>query len=105
MQTKPKRVTVNLDPQLHRALSVKAAATHQSLSTIVNEAVPRALAEDAADLAAFEERAKEPNLTFRVSRKTHRWHIGHINKGLRQAQAGKLAGEEDVAKALGRWHR
>jgi hypothetical protein len=34
------------------------------LSDLVNEAVKLALAEDAEDLAAFEERASEPALLF-----------------------------------------
>jgi hypothetical protein len=59
-----KRATVYLDPNLHRALRVKAAQTDRSLSELVNAAVRRTLAEDAEDLAAFDARAKEPNLAF-----------------------------------------
>ena len=59
-----KRATVYFDAALHRALRVKAAETDQSLSELVNAAVRRALGEDAEDLAAFENRAKEPNLAF-----------------------------------------
>ncbi len=61
-----KRATVYFDASLHRALKVKAAGTERSLSEIVNDAVKRSLAEDAEDLAAFEERAKEPNLAFEL---------------------------------------
>jgi hypothetical protein len=59
-----KRATVYFDPDLHRALRLKAAATDQSISDIVNEAVRLSLAEDAEDLAAFDERAHEPSLRF-----------------------------------------
>lgn len=59
-----KRATVYFDPELHRALRIKAAATERSISEMVNDAVKSALAEDAEDLAAFEERAREPNLDF-----------------------------------------
>lgn len=59
-----KRATVYLDPMLHRALRVKAAETERSVSHLVNAAVRRSLAEDAGDLAAFDDRAKEPNLAF-----------------------------------------
>jgi predicted transcriptional regulator len=59
-----RRVTVYLDPALHRALRIKAAETDQSVSDIVNQAVRLSLAEDAEDLAAFRARAKEPNLDF-----------------------------------------
>ena len=61
---KPKRATVYFDPDLHRALRVKAVQTEQSVSELVNAAVRLSLVEDADDLAAFEGRAKEPNLDF-----------------------------------------
>ena len=60
----PKRATVYFDPGLHKALRVKAAQTDRSLSDLVNAAVRQTLAEDAEDLAAFEERSREPNLAF-----------------------------------------
>ena len=59
-----KRATVYFDPELHRALRLKAVETDRSLSALVNEAVELTLAEDAEDLAAFEERATEPYLPF-----------------------------------------
>jgi hypothetical protein len=61
---KLKRATVYLDPSLHRALRVKAAETDNSLSDLVNAAVRQSLSEDAADLAIFEARAREPVLPF-----------------------------------------
>ncbi len=66
MKTLPKRATVYFDPQLHRALRLKAAESDLSLSELINSAVKQSLAEDAEDLAAFEERAREPNLSFRA---------------------------------------
>jgi predicted transcriptional regulator len=60
----PKRATVYFDSELHRALRLKAAATDQSISEIVNEAVRRSLAEDAADLAAIDEREPEREVDF-----------------------------------------
>ena len=62
--TKVKRATIYLDPTLHRALRIKAAETETSLSDLVNVAVRRSLKEDAADLAVFEARAREPVLPF-----------------------------------------
>ncbi len=59
-----KRVTVYFNPLLHKALRVKAAQTERSFSALVNDAVQRSLSEDAEDLAAFEKRAREPNLVF-----------------------------------------
>ena len=64
MKNAQKRATVYFDPDLHRALRLKAADTDRSISELVNEAVKLRLAEDAEDLAAFEERAGEPNLDF-----------------------------------------
>jgi hypothetical protein len=60
----PKRATVYFEPEIHRALRLKAAATDRSISDMVNDAVKLALAEDAADLAAFEERAQERSVDF-----------------------------------------
>jgi predicted transcriptional regulator len=57
MQTK--RATVYLDPELHKALRLKAVETSRSVSKLVNDAVRESLAEDAEDIAAFEERAGE----------------------------------------------
>lgn len=64
MKTAVKRATVYFDSQIHRALRIKAAETDRSISELVNDAVRLNLAEDAEDLAAFEERANEPNLAF-----------------------------------------
>jgi hypothetical protein len=59
-----KRATIYFDPDLHTALRVKAAATDQSLSDIVNDAVRLRLQEDADDLSAFDSREHEHNLAF-----------------------------------------
>jgi hypothetical protein len=64
MKTLPKRTTIYFDPDLHRALRVKAAGTDQSISELVNEAVKLSLTEDAEDLTAFETRQREPDLDF-----------------------------------------
>ena len=59
-----KRATVYFDEPLHKALRLKAAETDASISDLVNSAVRRSLSEDADDLAAFRERAREPRLSF-----------------------------------------
>ena len=59
-----KRATVYFEEPVHKALRLKAAETEQSVSNLVNDAVRRALAEDAEDLEAFRERAEEPALAF-----------------------------------------
>ena len=64
MAAEIKRATIYLDPELHKALKLKAVETSRSVSRLVNDAVREALAEDAEDLAAFEERAGEPLLSY-----------------------------------------
>jgi hypothetical protein len=60
----PKRTTVYFEPDLHKALRLKSAVSERSISEMVNDAVRYSLAEDAEDLAAFDERADEPTLDF-----------------------------------------
>jgi plasmid stability protein len=64
MSVAPKRATIYLPAEVHRALRLKAAAADRSISDLVSEAVRLSLAEDADDLAAFEKRAKERSLKF-----------------------------------------
>ena len=64
MRTQQRRTTIYLEAYLHRALRLKAAETDRTISEIVNSAVQQSLAENAEDLAAFETRAREPNLPF-----------------------------------------
>ena len=59
-----KRATVYFEADVHRALRLKAAASDRSISDMVNDAVKVILAEDADDLASFDERANERNLSF-----------------------------------------
>jgi len=64
MNETSKRSTVYFDPDLHRALRIKAAHTRRTLSDLVNHAVRLALREDEEDLAAFDERAAEPTMSY-----------------------------------------
>ena len=68
------RATVYLDPNLHRALRIKAAETEQSVSDLVNAAVRLSLSEDAADLAVFRARVSEPALAFEAVLKDLKRH-------------------------------
>ena len=58
------RSTLYLEPTLHRALRLKAASAHRSMSEIVNDAIRAALREDEEDLAAFGKRAREKSLSY-----------------------------------------
>jgi hypothetical protein len=64
MTTQAKRATIYLDPDLHKALRLKSAETSRSISDLVNNAIKDALAEDADDIVAFEERAREPLISY-----------------------------------------
>lgn len=68
------RATVYFDPALHKAIRMKAADTHKSISEIVNEAVRAALREDQEDLAAFEERIAEPVISYEALLKDLKAH-------------------------------
>jgi len=59
-----KRATVYFEPAVHQALRLKAAASDRTISAMVNEAVKAALAEDAEDLAAFDQRKGEQAVSF-----------------------------------------
>ena len=69
-----KRSTVYFDPDVHHALRIKAADTHQSVSEIVNTAVRQVLHEDGEDLSAFEERAAELTLSYEALLKDLKSH-------------------------------
>lgn len=64
MSSMSKRSTIYFEPELHRALRVKAASVHRSVSEIVNDALRVALREDQEDLSAFEERAAERTMSY-----------------------------------------
>jgi len=64
MASPAKRATVYFDPIIHKALKLKSIETSKSISELVNTAVREALAEDADDISAFEERASEPLISF-----------------------------------------
>ncbi len=64
MTTSTKRTTVYLEPDLHKALRLKAVHASRSVSDLVNDAVRQSLSEDAEDLAAFEQRVAEPLVSY-----------------------------------------
>ena len=64
MATQTKRATIYFDPNLHKALRLKAVETSRSVSELVNEAVREALSEDADDLLAFEQGADETLISY-----------------------------------------
>lgn len=59
-----KRATVYFDPALHQALRVRAAMSSQSLSELVDEAVPQLMKEDQEDLETYASRVAEPEISY-----------------------------------------
>jgi plasmid stability protein len=74
MSEPAKRSTIYLEPDLHRALRLKAIHTGRSMSDLVNETVRMAFREDAEDLSAFDERVKEPEMTYEALLKDLKAH-------------------------------
>ena len=64
MAAQTKRATIYFDPELHKALKIKALETSRSITDIVNQAVRESLTEDAEDILAFEERKNEPLISY-----------------------------------------
>ena len=64
MASQTKRATIYFDPDLHKALRLKAVETSRSITELVNEAVREALSEDAEDLTAFDKRKRDPLVSY-----------------------------------------
>lgn len=64
MAVELKRATIYFEPELHRAVRLKSVHTNRTISDIVNESLRAALQEDQEDLAAFEERASDPIISY-----------------------------------------
>ena len=71
-------VTLNLDAARRNALDVIAQATHRDREAVLTEAIDAYL-------------------------DVQRWQVGHITEGLRQAEVGEFASDEEVAAAFARW--
>ena len=68
------RATIYFEPDLHKAIRLKAADTHSSISVVVNDAVRAALREDQEDLSAFEDRVAEPVVSYEALLKKLKAH-------------------------------
>ena len=64
MSSLSKRSTVYFDPDIHKALKLKAASSDLSLSELVDEAVRLLMLEDQEDLAAISDRVGEPVISY-----------------------------------------
>jgi RHH-type transcriptional regulator, rel operon repressor / antitoxin RelB len=73
-------ITVRVGSDQKAALAAIAAPTHRDLSLVIGEA-----------LNAYLE--------------LHAWQLGHVEEGMRQADAGELASSTHIRAALARWRR
>jgi hypothetical protein len=58
------RATIYFSPDLHKSLRLRSAETGTSISQIVNEAIRRLLADEAADFDSFLLHDGEESVTF-----------------------------------------
>jgi hypothetical protein len=58
------RSTVYFDPDIHKALRLKAAEENRSISKIINEAVLVLTTEDAEDFSDVDARMSEPSIGY-----------------------------------------
>lgn len=73
-------VTFRLDAEKRAALDAVARTLDRDRSHVLNEAVGAYL-------------------------EVHRWQLDHMHEGIRQADAGEFASDEEVAAAFDRWSR
>jgi hypothetical protein len=64
MATQMQRTTIYFDPDLHKALKLKALETSRSITDLVNQSVRDALSEDIEDINVFEERKNEALISY-----------------------------------------
>ena len=74
MKALSKRSTIYFDPEIHRALKLKAASANSSLSEMVDEAVRLLMVEDQEDLEAIEDRLGEPVVSYEALLKDLKKH-------------------------------
>jgi hypothetical protein len=59
-----KRATIYFDPDIHKALKIKAAVTNKSISEFIDQAIKHEFADDEEDIRSLKERADEPGISF-----------------------------------------
>lgn len=64
MANQTKRTTVYLDPELHKALRLKAVAVSRSVSDLVNEAIRESLKQDRHRYKLIRELTSQPGISI-----------------------------------------
>ena len=73
-------ITFNLDTDKRKVLDQIASSMERELTDILNDAIDAYL-------------------------EIYQWQLDHIKEGLRQADAGEFATEEEVAAAFAQWRQ
>jgi len=66
MAVKSKRITVYLDPDLHKALCLKSIASSKSVSELINDSVRELLKKEKRKYHAIMEIMSEPNIEVKT---------------------------------------
>jgi hypothetical protein len=74
MSNLSKRSTVYFDPEIHKALKIKAASTDLSLSELIDEAARLLMLEDQEDLESIADRVSEPVVSYETLLKDLKKH-------------------------------
>jgi hypothetical protein len=64
MSNLSKRSTVYFEPDILKALKIRASSSDVSISELIDEAVRLLMREDQEDLAAISERSNEPEVSY-----------------------------------------
>ncbi len=64
MPTLSKRVTVYFDPEIHKALKLKAVETSLSVSELIDQAIRHEFTDDEEDLAVIASRVAEKTVSY-----------------------------------------
>ncbi len=71
-------ITLDLEPEKRQALDQIASELHCDRTDLLKHAIDLYL-------------------------QTHQWQVNHIQEGIRQADAGEFATDEQVAQAFAKW--
>jgi len=77
--------------------------TKETISFRIDRAKKTALDDVAAELDR--DRSYVINEAVDTYLEVRRWQLEHIREGLRQAEAGEFASEDEVRQAFARWRR
>ena len=88
---------------LHEGIAARGVVTKETISFRIEREKKAALDGVAAELDR--DRSYVINEAVDAYLEVRQWQLEHIREGLRQAQAGEFATEDEVRQAFARWRR